>query len=175
MLPFTNDRLYNDGTYATQHYWAQIARFIGLTWGISGADRTQVGPMLAQWTLLSGNPRLSSSNPFSLKRVTFSGRNRDHIEVQSGWSDGIRHCVLWTVESCDMHINATQRPLRIANYLHWESHFLLDWLLRSNSQLFQEGRNFSWMLYQNVLLVCLNSTYTAMLYLWHCATVNNLF
>ena len=32
-----------------------IARFVGSTWGPSGADRTQVGPMLAPWTLLSGN------------------------------------------------------------------------------------------------------------------------
>ena len=31
-----------------------IARFIGPTWGPFGADRTQVGPMLAAWTLLSG-------------------------------------------------------------------------------------------------------------------------
>ena len=31
-----------------------IARFMGSTWGPSGADRTQVGPMLASWTLLSG-------------------------------------------------------------------------------------------------------------------------
>ena len=31
-----------------------IARFIGPTWGPSGADRTQVGPMLTPWTLLSG-------------------------------------------------------------------------------------------------------------------------
>ena len=31
-----------------------IARFVGPTWGPSGADRTQVGPMLAPWTLLSG-------------------------------------------------------------------------------------------------------------------------
>ena len=31
-----------------------IARFMGPTWGPSGADRTQVGPMLASWTLLSG-------------------------------------------------------------------------------------------------------------------------
>ena len=30
-----------------------IARFMGQTWGPSGADRTQVGPMLAPWTLLS--------------------------------------------------------------------------------------------------------------------------
>ena len=31
-----------------------IARFMGPTWGPSGADRTQVGPMLAPWILLSG-------------------------------------------------------------------------------------------------------------------------
>ena len=31
-----------------------IARFMGPTWGPSGADRTQVGPMLAPWTTLSG-------------------------------------------------------------------------------------------------------------------------
>ena len=30
-----------------------IARFMGPTWGPSGADRTQVGPMLAPWTWLS--------------------------------------------------------------------------------------------------------------------------
>ena len=33
---------------------SSIARFIGPTWGPSGANRTQVGPMLAPWTLLSG-------------------------------------------------------------------------------------------------------------------------
>ena len=32
-----------------------IARFMGPTWGPSGADRTQVVPMLAPWTLLSGH------------------------------------------------------------------------------------------------------------------------
>ena len=32
-----------------------IARFMGPTWGPSGAERTQVGPMLAPWTLLSFN------------------------------------------------------------------------------------------------------------------------
>ena len=31
-----------------------IARFLGPTWGPSGADRTQMDPMLAPWTLLSG-------------------------------------------------------------------------------------------------------------------------
>ena len=31
-----------------------IARFMGPTWGLPGADRTQVAPMLATWTLLAG-------------------------------------------------------------------------------------------------------------------------
>ena len=31
-----------------------IVRFVGPTWGPSGADRTQVSLMLAPWTLLSG-------------------------------------------------------------------------------------------------------------------------
>ena len=34
--------------------YSLIARLMGPTWGPSGADRTQVGPMLAPWTLLSG-------------------------------------------------------------------------------------------------------------------------
>ena len=40
----------------TMHKSSQIARFMGPTWGPPGADRTQVGPMLAPWTLLSGMP-----------------------------------------------------------------------------------------------------------------------
>ena len=31
-----------------------LARFMGPTWGPPGDDRTQVGPMLVPWTLLSG-------------------------------------------------------------------------------------------------------------------------
>ena len=34
--------------------YSLIAKFMGPTWDPSGADRTQVGPMLAPWTLLSG-------------------------------------------------------------------------------------------------------------------------
>ena len=33
---------------------SQVARFMGPTWGPPGADTTQVGPMWATWTLLSG-------------------------------------------------------------------------------------------------------------------------
>ena len=35
------------------------SRFRGPTWGPSGADRTQVGSMLAPWTLLSGSVKLA--------------------------------------------------------------------------------------------------------------------
>ena len=38
----------------------QIARFMGPTWGPPGADRIQVGPMLAPWILLSGEFVMSS-------------------------------------------------------------------------------------------------------------------
>ena len=33
-----------------------IARFMGPIWGPAGAERTQMGPMLVPWTLLSGYP-----------------------------------------------------------------------------------------------------------------------
>ena len=37
-----------------RNYTPLIARFMGSTCGPSGSDRTQVGPMLAPWALLSG-------------------------------------------------------------------------------------------------------------------------
>ena len=48
---------------------SQIARFMGPTWGPPGADKIQVGPMLAPWTLLSGvamEPLLSRTSLFSI-------------------------------------------------------------------------------------------------------------
>ena len=38
-----------------------IARFMGPIWGLPGADRTQVGSMLAPWPLLSENSTYSQS------------------------------------------------------------------------------------------------------------------
>ena len=52
-----------------------IARFVRPTWGPSGADRTQVGPMLAPWTLLSGwyfsSCRASVSVLFETRSVNY--------------------------------------------------------------------------------------------------------
>ena len=44
----------NDVSNKTWDYDTQMARFIGPTWDPPGDDRTQVGPMLAPITLLSG-------------------------------------------------------------------------------------------------------------------------
>ena len=38
----------------TKQRTSLIARFMGPTWGLSGADRTKVGPMLGPWTWLLG-------------------------------------------------------------------------------------------------------------------------
>ena len=63
--------------YGHLDHWEHtlIARFVGPTWGPSGADRTQVGPMLAPWTLLSEylNKILISKRyaKYSLKSIVF--------------------------------------------------------------------------------------------------------
>ena len=49
--------LRHDGLMTWTHFRMElnlIAMIMGPTWGPSGTDRTQVGPMLAPWTLLSG-------------------------------------------------------------------------------------------------------------------------
>ena len=38
----------------SKYLTSRIERCMGPTWGLFGADRTQVGPMLAPWILLSG-------------------------------------------------------------------------------------------------------------------------
>ena len=40
--------------FSSSSFKFKTVRFVGPTWGPSGADRTQVGPMLAPWSLLSG-------------------------------------------------------------------------------------------------------------------------
>ena len=52
--PHTQSGSYHPGNVMGNKNLPLIARFMGPTWGPSGADRTQVGPMLAIWTLLSG-------------------------------------------------------------------------------------------------------------------------
>ena len=51
--PVVTELQHMQGSKSTYHAHL-IARLMGPTWGPSGADRTQVGPMLAPRTLLSG-------------------------------------------------------------------------------------------------------------------------
>ena len=51
-----------------------IARFMGPTWVLSGADRTQVGPMVATWTLLSGVECLFKYADWSIEMNAWSSR-----------------------------------------------------------------------------------------------------
>ena len=46
-----------------------IARFMGPKWGPSGANRTQVGPTLAPWTLLSGMGPAVGSGRMLIKQL----------------------------------------------------------------------------------------------------------
>ena len=77
-----------------------IARFMGPTWGPSGADRTQVGPMLAPWTLLTGILKHDTSkfvatllfgHRVNINRlgpfITISYKQRFLTPGHQGWND----------------------------------------------------------------------------------------
>ena len=53
MIQFSDASVFSVLGYLYTRLITLIARFMGPTWGPPGADRSQVGPMLAQWTLLS--------------------------------------------------------------------------------------------------------------------------
>ena len=57
VLPFFGMQMANFARLCSGHISlsTQIARFMGPTWGPPGSCRPQMGPMLAPWTLLSGN------------------------------------------------------------------------------------------------------------------------
>ena len=59
-----------------------IAMFMGPTWCPSGADRSQVAPMLAPWTLLSG---LSYSNCVCVSKVWTNERKLYIHNIFSDW------------------------------------------------------------------------------------------
>ena len=68
-----------------------IARFMGPTWGPSEADRTQVGPMLAPWTLLSGK-----SYCFVIAR---SWNLKYWTTLQLMWCNSSPRAKFWTIHS----------------------------------------------------------------------------
>ena len=77
-----------------------IASFMGPSWGPSGAVRTQVGPMLAPWTLLSGLILVESCDNSVLTqwgRVTHICVSKlTIIGSDNGLSPGRRQAIIWT-------------------------------------------------------------------------------
>ena len=67
-----------------------IARFVGPTWGPSGPDRTQVGPMLAPWTLLSGDQNIIAQNIYIVKIINRYKQSLSRLKVfdimQATWT-----------------------------------------------------------------------------------------
>ena len=75
---------------------------MGSTWGPSGADRTQMGPMLAPWTLLSGWLRpcrsvvSSSIALWAFEQLVY----KQSCDIQ--WSQPLK-CILVTVANLCRH------------------------------------------------------------------------
>ena len=78
-----------------------IARFIGPTWGPSGSDKTQVDPMLALWTLLSGMG--STRNLRNWWLLTFG-----HI-----FADLLSQPVSQSLIQSDLSVGTRKQPLNI--------------------------------------------------------------
>ena len=74
-------------TLMHHHLWtdgdksSQIARFVRPTWGPPGADRTQMGPMLAPWTLLSGVITNVFGSLLMIRTITAIKRNCRQVDT----------------------------------------------------------------------------------------------
>ena len=119
-----------------------IARFMGPIWGPSGADRTQVGPMLASWTLLSGVVKLKSEGIFQSKRK--QTWRSDDVMLQF-------FCIFWNIAKCH-----SLQTIQYTHAFHWNINSsnktrLTMWMLDSTCQLNlqQECTTRCWTLHRN--------------------------
>ena len=99
-----------------------IARFMGPSWGPSGADRTQVGSMLAPWTLLPGTIPYGVTKP---QRVNSS---------DSKIYDIIRVMCRCHVDCIDQHFMQ-----------HWDTNKMAD-ILQTFSNAFSWMKTFEFQL-----------------------------
>ena len=73
-VPFVLPHVLVNTQIANASQYPLIARFMGPTWGPSGADRTHVGPMLAPLTLLSGSSIQLTNTEYDYQHVKFKAR-----------------------------------------------------------------------------------------------------
>ena len=89
----------------------EIAKFMGPTWGPPGSCRPQMGPMLAPWTLLSGNNLICCQSTRRPRHVCLIAVYNHLIEKQ-------------TVSHWDWHL--TQRNATV--YVSIWSNFFMQWI-----------------------------------------------
>ena len=81
-----------------------VARFKGPTWGPSGADRTQEGPMLAPWTLLSGPiPKTTLPIEISVTKWYHTPHSRYYVFVWNAYDDANYDAM--KLRSTSFHLN----------------------------------------------------------------------
>ena len=73
--------------YFWWHRETLIAMFMGPTWGPSGAERTQVGPMLAPWTLLSGKRNFTVNRDYLLHETSNAVISWEPLVIPNGRID----------------------------------------------------------------------------------------
>ena len=122
-------------THAPMRKVTLIARFMGSTWGPYGADRTQVGPMLAPWTLLFGKASLCAEDHFtddfyrnfnSMALLFYL----NHILIN--WSLQILHISMQLCSCAMSKSDLVTRNINITK-LKWNSQWI--WIMVKNSTL----------------------------------------
>ena len=92
---------------------------MGPTWGPSGVDRTQVGPMLTPWTLLSGTCSVHEQNPTRQTRQWFLLPFMYAI-LNSGW----RIAKYLTILTIGIKLYHIQMRVSIAMGSLWKNEYL---------------------------------------------------
>ena len=124
-----------------------IAWFIWPTWGPSVADRTQVGPMLAPWTLLSG-------------RFEYFARIRlytefHHMETEWQWPHQIKRlfgaiprkrvivmfCSFFMLKGSEKHLSPTLQILQLRNLKNSYDKMTVVWTAKHIPHLYSYKSN----------------------------------
>ena len=88
------------GCFTYSELSSLIARFMGPTWGLPGADRTEVGPLLVPWTLLFGMslshfvPFVVTNKPYESWEFMMTSSNGNIFRVNAiGFRSRFSQCV----------------------------------------------------------------------------------
>ena len=119
---------------------------MGPTWGPYGADRTQVGPILAPWTLLSGIATITKLDKIMcfpqslLPRQNLSRQNAIYLVLSrsSHAQAGYLSIILWRSTI------SPSGPSHIEPYHNWFSNHIIGWVLELGFTSTYVSRNYKW-------------------------------